>query len=138
MMVAMTASYEIRTRRNQTLEIHNLSRVRLKNREVFFYGSGGDVEFVISMVNHIAWIRRVPATAEEADQDVVELRYGGTWGAVEVSIPGVKKIGVESLDDRLSAYVLESDDDDLPAGYAMSYSYSLSRKGRGPELQPPP
>ena len=136
-MVAMTASYEIRTRRNLTLEIHNVTRVRLKHREVFFYGSGGDVEFVISMVNHIAWIRRVPATAEDAEENVVELRYGGTWGAVEVSIPGVEKISVESLDDRLSAYFLESDDDDLPAGYAMSYTYSLNRKGRGPELQPP-
>lgn len=136
-MVAMTASYEIRTRRNQTLEIHNVSRVRLRRREVFFYGSGGDVEFVLSMVNHASWIRRVPATAEDADENVVELRYGGTWGAVEASIPGVEKIDLEKLDDNASVYVLESDDDDLPAGYAMSYTYWLNRKGRGPELQPP-
>jgi hypothetical protein len=107
-MVAMTASYEIRTRRNLTLEIHNVTRVRLKSREVFFYGSGGDVEFVLSMANHASWIRRVPATAEDADENVVELRYGGTWGTVEASIPGVEKIGIKKVDDRSSVYVLKS------------------------------
>lgn len=133
----MSAGYEIRTRRNLTLEIHNVTRVKLRGREVFFYGSGGDVEFVLSIVHHASWIRRVPATAEEADENVVGLRHGRTWAAVEVSIPGVKKISLEKLDDRTSAYVLETDDDDLPAGYATSYTYSLNRKGRGPEIQPP-
>lgn len=135
-MRVVSASYEIRTRYNHNLEIHNVTRVRLRGRHLFFYGVDRDVEYVASLSGAVRWVRRTPSAAEDEAAQVVELRAARSWEDLELTVSGVVKIAVKRLTEYESVYVFESDDDKLPAGYAGGELYTVNRLGQGPELVP--